>query len=101
MSETKVSPNASTIMQEEGRQPYNSIFNPRQGPIKRLFYGTKVEYYDDPTMQKEEPVVNDFAGLILHPRAGNLYRALDEEFNFEVELNGKTYNKSAFIKDEP
>ena len=40
----------STILEPESKQPYSSIFNPRQGAIKKLFYGTKVEYYDDPAM---------------------------------------------------
>lgn len=58
------------------------MFNPRQGTIKKLFYGTRAEYYDDPSLQQEGPIVSDFTGLILYPQSGNLSQALDEEFNF-------------------
>ncbi len=37
----------STIIHTESKRPYNSIFNPRQGAIKKMFYGTRVEYYDE------------------------------------------------------
>ena len=66
-----------------------------------MFYGTRAQYYDDPKLHKEEPVVSDFAGLILNPRAGSLDKALDEEFNFQVQINGGLQQKSAFIRDEP
>jgi ubiquitin C-terminal hydrolase len=29
------------------RNAYSSIFNPQTGGVKKLFYGTKVEYYDE------------------------------------------------------
>lgn len=32
----------STIIHQESKRPYNSIFNPRQGAIKKMFYGTRV-----------------------------------------------------------
>lgn len=45
--------------------------------------------------------MSDFTGLILNPRAGSLYKALDDELNFEVEINGGIYKKVAYIRDEP
>jgi len=38
----------STLMEsvEFKKNTYSSIFNPKIGGVKKLFYGTKVEYYD-------------------------------------------------------
>jgi hypothetical protein len=82
---TGISANNTGMVEKEAKQqPYNSIFNPQQGAIKKLFYGTRVEYYVEGALKKEAPILSDFTGLILNPRAGSLYKALDEEFSFEV-----------------
>jgi hypothetical protein len=42
----------SVIMEGTVKRPYNSIFNPKDGAIKKLFYGSRVEYYVSKAMQK-------------------------------------------------
>ena len=71
---------SSPSSQNPPKNTYSSIFNPSKGDIKRLFYGSKAEYYEEKEMSENEegPVVSDFAGIILNPRSGSLEQALDE-----------------------
>jgi ubiquitin carboxyl-terminal hydrolase 25/28 len=100
--EEPLPPEGSFIDEGDNRgKKYNSIFNPETGIIKQLFYGSKVEYYSQSELEKEEPIVSDFTGIILNPRFGTLENALDEEFNFSVEIKGETFGKQMFIREEP
>lgn len=80
----------------------STIFNVnKNSSIKGLFYGTKVEYSDIPSETTQIPEPIDFTGIILNPLHRNLYKSLDEELNYEVVIDNKSYLKQTYIRDEP
>lgn len=63
-------------------------------PIKELLFGDKVEICND---SDETRIESKFFGVLLNPVHDSLYKALDEEFHFKVEHEGKLINKDVWI----